>query len=221
MYSIDDPELDANLMCDRVLLALRAAKSGSAGSRYVLYDETLRVAAEEQQLAGEMTTALDRGSSCRSSAPVLLCDRPYDRPEVLARWKHPAWSAGSRRVHSRVRAQRPHLASITICGIRRAAACARGSTRTVASRAASVGEPVARRHLSIRPVLVSQGLVERYDVPPSLLNLEITESAYMESPDQLVGAVMELRRAGFTVEMDDFGSGYSSLNTLKTCLWTC
>ena len=36
------------------------------------------------------------------------------------------------------------------------------------------------------------------DVPPSLLNLEITESAYMESPDQLVGAVMELRRAGFT-----------------------
>ena len=60
-----------------------------------------------------------------------------------------------------------------------------------------------------------KGLVERYDVPPSLLNLEITESAYMESPDQLVGAVMELRRAGFTVEMDDFGSGYSSLNTLK------
>ncbi|WP_439722310.1 EAL domain-containing protein, partial [Eggerthella lenta] len=57
--------------------------------------------------------------------------------------------------------------------------------------------------------------MERYDVPPSLLNLEITESAYMESPDQLVGAVMELRRAGFTVEMDDFGSGYSSLNTLK------
>ena len=60
-----------------------------------------------------------------------------------------------------------------------------------------------------------EGLVSRYDLDHRLLELEITESAYMESPDQLVGAVMELRRAGFTVEMDDFGSGYSSLNTLK------
>ena len=43
-------------------MALRAAKSGSAGSRYVLYDETLRASLlKEQQLAGEMTTALDRG----------------------------------------------------------------------------------------------------------------------------------------------------------------
>ena len=69
VYSIDDPELDVNLMCDRALLALRAAKSGFAGSRYVLYDETLRASLlKEQQLAGEMTTALDRGSSCRSSS---------------------------------------------------------------------------------------------------------------------------------------------------------
>ena len=60
-----------------------------------------------------------------------------------------------------------------------------------------------------------EGLVERYDVPAELLHLEITESAYMEAPEQLIGAVTKLRAAGFVVEMDDFGSGYSSLNTLK------
>ncbi|MCQ4881948.1 EAL domain-containing protein, partial [Alistipes onderdonkii] len=60
-----------------------------------------------------------------------------------------------------------------------------------------------------------KGLVERYDVPAELLHLEITESAYMEAPEQLIGAVTKLHAAGFVVEMDDFGSGYSSLNMLK------
>ena len=47
-----------------------------------------------------------------------------------------------------------------------------------------------------------------------MLRLEITESAYMDDPDQIIAVVKELRNCGFAVEMDDFGSGYSSLNTL-------
>ena len=45
--------------------------------------------------------------------------------------------------------------------------------------------------------------------------MEITESAYTENPNQLVRTVDALRRLGFVVEMDDFGSGYSSLNMLS------
>lgn len=48
-----------------------------------------------------------------------------------------------------------------------------------------------------------------------MLNLEITESAYMQDPEQLIRVVSELQGEGFCIEMDDFGSGYSSLNTLK------
>ncbi len=48
-----------------------------------------------------------------------------------------------------------------------------------------------------------------------MLRLEITESAYMEAAEQLISVVKRFRALGFTVEMDDFGSGYSSLNTLK------
>ena len=48
------------------------------------------------------------------------------------------------------------------------------------------------------------------------LMLEITESAYADNADQLVNVIDQLRNDGFMIEMDDFGSGYSSLNMLTT-----
>lgn len=58
-------------------------------------------------------------------------------------------------------------------------------------------------------------LLEKYDIPASMLRLEITESAYMSKPEILIDVVDKLHELGFTVEMDDFGSGFSSLNMLK------
>lgn len=59
------------------------------------------------------------------------------------------------------------------------------------------------------------GLIEKYRLPVDLLCLEVTESAFTGSSEQIVKVVNQLIRYGFTVEIDDFGSGYSSLNTLK------
>lgn len=59
-------------------------------------------------------------------------------------------------------------------------------------------------------------LVEKYDISPDLLKIEITESAYAEEGSAIIGAVDRLRDYGFIVMMDDFGSGYSSLNMLKS-----
>ena len=54
------------------------------------------------------------------------------------------------------------------------------------------------------------------DIEPEQFVLEITESAYLEDNSILVGMVQKMREAGFKVEMDDFGSGYSSLSMLAT-----
>ena len=59
-----------------------------------------------------------------------------------------------------------------------------------------------------------EGLVSRYDLDHRLLELEITESAYAED-EKMADAVARLKGLGFTILMDDFGSGYSSLNMLK------
>ena len=58
-------------------------------------------------------------------------------------------------------------------------------------------------------------LAEKYQIPPKLLELELTESAYTENPQQLYAVMEHLRSYGFVFSMDDFGSGYSSLNMLK------
>lgn len=62
---------------------------------------------------------------------------------------------------------------------------------------------------------VLTGLVEHYELPIDLLRVEVTESAFARSTEQIIAMVKRLMSYGFTVEIDDFGSGYSSLNTLK------
>lgn len=64
------------------------------------------------------------------------------------------------------------------------------------------------------PEAVSR-VVEAYDLPPHLICIEITETALINDPTPLREAINTLRDAGFQVWLDDFGSGYSSLNVLK------
>jgi len=58
-------------------------------------------------------------------------------------------------------------------------------------------------------------LVEDNGLSTKDFKLEVTESAYTDDADQLVTVIQQLRDRGFEIEMDDFGSGYSSLNTIS------
>ena len=59
------------------------------------------------------------------------------------------------------------------------------------------------------------GLLKKYNLTPDQLRIEITETAYAEDPGILIETIEKLCSLGFKVEMDDFGSGYSSLHMLK------
>lgn len=59
-------------------------------------------------------------------------------------------------------------------------------------------------------------LMKKYDLDEELLKVEITESAYAENSEKIIRTVRDLQEHGFIVMMDDFGSGYSSLNMLKS-----
>ncbi len=58
-------------------------------------------------------------------------------------------------------------------------------------------------------------IVDKYNVPHNVIELELTESAFFDDKNVLLNTVGKLREAGFIVSMDDFGAGYSSLNSLK------
>lgn len=57
--------------------------------------------------------------------------------------------------------------------------------------------------------------VDKYGVPHHLIELEITESAFFDDREMLLGTIGKLKDSGFELSMDDFGTGYSSMNSLK------
>lgn len=58
-------------------------------------------------------------------------------------------------------------------------------------------------------------IIRRYDIPKKLLEVELTESSFVENTVDLYRGMERLREEGISFSMDDFGSGYSSLNMLK------
>ena len=58
------------------------------------------------------------------------------------------------------------------------------------------------------------GLLEVYGIDSSLIEIEITESAFIEDQEALIELMKEIKRRGFLVSIDDFGTGYSSLSML-------
>lgn len=58
-------------------------------------------------------------------------------------------------------------------------------------------------------------LVDQFQVPHHVIELELTESAFFDDKDALLRTLKKLKDYGFTLSMDDFGAGYSSLNSLK------
>ena len=58
-------------------------------------------------------------------------------------------------------------------------------------------------------------IMDEYDVPHRLIEVELTESVILNNHELAQNVVRGLHNKGFSVAMDDFGSGYSSLNVLK------
>lgn len=218
IYIADDPAVEVSVMCDRALLALRSVKA-SYTQRIAYYDESLRSAIlEEQELSGEMVSALESGQFATYFQPQINYENgALIGAEALVRWVHP------------VKGIIPPAKFIPLFernGFITAldeyiweASCRymqKWRTRKIRPMDISVSVNISRVDI-YKPGLCQflLSLVGKYDLTPSSLRLEITESAYMENPEQLISSVQELRSAGFTVEMDDFGSGFSSLNTLK------
>jgi len=75
---------------------------------------------------------------------------------------------------------------------------------------------ISRTHFTHEDLAEHIGrIVDKYAVPHNLIELELTESAFFDDKAMLLNTVRKMQELGFVVSMDDFGSGYSSLNSLK------
>lgn len=75
---------------------------------------------------------------------------------------------------------------------------------------------MSRAHIANENFLDPYEIIRnRYDIPVQYLEFEVTETMIFENPELLKNVIQKLHQAGYTCSMDDFGSGYSSLNLLK------
>ncbi len=83
-------------------------------------------------------------------------------------------------------------------------------------RVVPISVNVSRVHLNRMQILeYVKGLMEEFQVPCSLVEFELTESIYLENTERALELIKGLHKMGFKISMDDFGSGYSSLNLLS------
>ena len=218
IYVVDEPDVDVSLMCDRALLALRTVK-GSYSNAIAYYDDSLRHRLlDEQELIGSMQEAIDREEFVLHFQPQYNYDTgELVGAEALVRWMHPTRGLLSPAVFIPLFENNGFISTLDEYIWEH---CCRTMRYWLdnADKLVPISLSVNISRMDIfNPKLCQtlKSLVEKYGIPPAFLKLEITESAYMETPEQLIEVVSTLQGMGFMVEMDDFGSGYSSLNTLK------
>lgn len=216
IYPITEPEAEIATMCDRANLA-RSTVKGDFNKRYAYYDEPMREAIlAEQEILNDMQKALESGAFVLYLQPIYSLN--FEKPvsaEALVRWNHPEKGIIepgkfiSLFEQNRFITNLDHYMWELACRY-----LALRQNRGLAPIPISVN--VSRINL-FQPDLVSDlmELVQKYGLTPSMLRLEITETAYMDDPEQLITASEKLRKAGFKLHVDDFGSGYSSLHMLK------
>ena len=217
IYEITDRSVSVEQMCDRALLAVDSTKGQYGVRPYAVYDDALRgKLLQEKAITDVMETALAEEQFTVYLQPKYsLKDNCMAGAEALVRWIHPEWGFMSPGEFIPLFEKNGFIYQLDqyvwehVCALLH-----QWKEKGLPLLPVSVNvsrSDVCHTHL----VDVLRGLIEKYDIDPRYLHLEITESAYSDNPGQIINAVGQLRAMGFPIEMDDFGSGYSSLNMLS------
>lgn len=216
VYEITDRSLPVEQMCDRALLAVDTVK-GIYNTFIAEYKDDMRSQLlREKDITDVMEDSLQAGHFKVFFQPKYnLKDDKVVGAEALVRWNHPELGFLSPGEFIPLFEKNGFIHKLdyyvweTVCK-----KLHEWKEKNIPVVPISVN--VSRADIFQDNLLdLFKKLVSDYQIDPSLLHLEITESAYTESQVNIIETVEEFRKLGFVIEMDDFGSGYSSLNMLS------
>lgn len=216
IYRVTNHSMEVSLMFDRANLALQTVKGKYFGN-YAFYNDAMQEdMLLEQKIVGQMVTALAKGQFVIYLQPKYnLVEGTILGAEALVRWEHPTEGLIEPDEFIPVFERNGFIMKMDeyvwelTCKLL-------SKWREESKKLFPISVNVSRVNLynpHFCEILIN--LVEKYKLPPTLLELEITESAYTENAKVLQEAMVRLQNYGFRILMDDFGSGYSSLNMLK------
>lgn len=214
--TIHDLSIPISTYCDHAMTAMNVVK-GKYTSRIAWYEDTMtRRLEEEPKALLEIEQALKNKEFILHYQPKCnLKTGKIIGLEALVRWQHPTRGLVFPGDFIPFLERIGLIANLDLLVWEEACRQIRDWTdRGLPVLPVSVN--ISRADIQFVDVVHSlESLLKEYDIDKSLLELEITESAFIEDAEIVLEAVLKLSERGFTLLMDDFGSGYSSLNMLK------
>lgn len=216
IYQTGDRKISVEQMYDWALQGARSIK-GQYGRYYAFYDDKLRSEMlRDQAILDCMEEALEQGQfQVKLQPKYKAAGGLFTDAEALVRWCHPEWGMQSPAVFIPLFERNGFITKLDqyvwekVCQLMQ-------QWDKEGLEPVNISINVSRADVyNVNLVDTLLDLVKRYNIAPKRLHLEITESVYTESPEDIIQNVTRLREKGFVVEMDDFGSGYSSLNMLN------
>ncbi len=216
IYEIDDTMIHVGTMCDRAKIALDMIR-GDYSRKYAYYDSKLREKIiEEREFLQIFDSAVENEEFKVFLQPIYsLTSRKPVTAEALVRWINPERGFIGPNRFIPVFEKNGRIEALDMYMLEHVAMYLSRTIR-MKKKANPISVNVSRNTLynfAFPGKLLE--IVKKYDVPASLIAVEITEGLYIDNPEQLKNAVSILKDNGFKIYMDDFGSGYSSLNMLK------
>lgn len=215
IYLVENREVPINLMCDRATLAARTVKN-NAIKFCAFYDEQYRnEMIKATEIEQDMNTAIkDKQFVMYLQPKVSLETGKLCGAEVLARWMHPV--KGLIQPNDFIPLFEKNGFILRLDEYMWEEACkaiSRWKKKGIPLIPLSVN--ISRYHIRNNDLIgVWKRLLRKYDIDPKNISLEITETFFYDSSD-LQNVMAKLQDMGFRLEMDDFGSGYSSLNMIR------
>lgn len=214
IYRITDPGLEISVMFDRARLALTRVRDNL--TRYVgFYEDTLRDdILWNHQISAELQEALEQRQIVPYLQPIMDASGNIAGAEVLARWHHP--TEGFLQPGSFIPVFEKNGLIAEIDRYMWRCACEIIAQWERERRDIFLSVNISPKDFDVMDVVAEiKGLVNEYGISPEHLRLEITETALGINQESRMRILSSLRAEGFMIEMDDFGSGYSSMNLLK------
>lgn len=215
VYEVREKEEPIQTMYDKANIAIERIKGDYQQILAYYSDSDMDELMHEKSVVAEFDKALKNEEFCIYLQPQVDCKGKLLGAEALVRWQHPKKGL-----------QYPD----TFVGILEKAGLIYRLDNYIWEKAAMLlakwkkegfGEYYISVNISAKDFYyldlyeIFTGLAEKYDIGPERLHLEITETVIMSDVKMHMEVVEKLQKYGFHIEIDDFGSGYSSLNTLK------
>ena len=214
IYRVTERDIDVSLMYDRAVLALEGIKD-DYHYHTAWYDHSMRdKVVRNRQISEELASALEDGQIRPWLQPIVNREGKIVGAEALVRWIHPKDGIRSPITFIPVFEKNGMIAEVDRCIWRKTCEILAQWKREGKDLFISVNISPRDFYLLDVPAELTQ-LIREYEVEPEKLRLEITESMMIGDADAGMETLRALRAYGFIIEMDDFGSGYSSLNLLR------